>query len=268
MEYAAIVAAVAGLIGGLVSIGKDAEAQALRQRMADQFGPGILPHLDQAVAQHVQSAAPSAANDTGRSAQVDTLRELENEYQSGGMTRGDQAAYDVAGRKVSQRAASDAGNISADLARRGQTGSALGGVMASQSGQDSLEALAGLEAEAASAGRGRAMSALQAKMGGAGALREGDLSVANATDTMNRFNAAGDMAAQMHNLAIPQQNFENTMAQRGAQNNALNGVAAGLDAQGNAIRQTAGGIGNAALSYGQAADWAQDPSNPKNKKAG
>ena len=268
MPYAAIIAAVASLIGQLVSSGKEAEAQVLRQKMADQLGPDILPHLDKAIAEHVDSSMPTAAQDTGRAGQVDALRQLDEEYQSGGMTRGDQGAYDVARRQVNQRASSDSANISSDLARRGQTGSGLGGVLAAQSGQSSLEALAGLDAEAASAGRSRAMQALTAKAGLAGSLRSGDYERSGAIDTMNRFNAAGRTAAQQHNLGIPQQNFENNLSRINGQNAALSGVASGLDAQGLAARQTAAGVGNAALSYGAAADWAQDPENPKNKKKG
>ena len=141
-------------------------------------------------------------------------------------------------------------------------------MLASQSGQDSLEALAGLDAEAASAGRARAMQALQSKAGLASNIRSGDYEKSGAMDTMNRFNAAGRTAAQMYNLGLPQQQFANEMARVNGQNSALSGVAQGLDNQGLAARQTAAGVGNAALSYGQAADWAQDPENPKNKKKG
>lgn len=268
MPYAAIIAAVASLIGQLISSGKEAEAQALRQKMADQLGPDILPHLDKAVAEHVDSSMPTGAADVGRTSQLETLKQLENEYQTGGMSKADQGAYDVAARQVNQRASSDAGNISAQLAQRGQSGTGLGAVLASQSGQDSLEALAGLDAEAASAGRSRAMQALMGKASTSGALRSGDYEKSGAIDTMNRFNAAGLTAAQMYNLGIPQQNFDNNLSRINGQNTALAGVASGIDSQGRSARETAAGVGNAALSYGAAADWAQDPENPKNKKKG
>ena len=91
---------------------------------------------------------------------------------------------------------------------------------------------------------------------------------ATATDLMNRFNASQRQGAEMYNVGLPQQQFDNNMDRLAAQSAARGGQAAGMDRAAAGTRQQAAGIGNAALSYGQAWDWAQDPNNPKNSKSG
>ncbi len=255
----------------LISSGQEAEAQKLRTKLAAEYGPQILPDLDKATAQQSgQSAFESTqANDQGRETQLGVDAELANIYDTGGQTTADEAAYDVARRGVSQRAASQAGDIGIEAARRGQTGSGLGAVLAAQSGQGELEALAGLNANIASDARGRALQALQARGQMAGQMRGQDWSQlsdkANAADLMNRFNASQRQGAEMYNVGIPQQQYENNMGRLAAQSGAINGQANGLDRQAAATRQTGAGLANSTLSYGQAWDWAQDPNNPKNK---
>ena len=241
----------------LLSMGKEAEAQALREKMAAEYGPEILPDLDKGLAE-AQAGAPASRteNREGRDAQLATLAELDNEYQTGGRSAGDEAAYHQAGRKVAQRAGQRAGEISIDAARRGQTNGPLGAVLTSQSGQDELEALSSLDSDIASDGRSRALSALGMKANLASGVRGDDwraLSAsADATDMMNRFNATQRGVTR-------QAAYDNNMRRLGAQGAARSGVAAGLDQQGAGIRQTAGGLSNAALSYGQAWDWGQKP---------
>jgi hypothetical protein len=262
MDYAAIVAAVAGVISALVGIGKDAEAQMLREKMAAEYGDEILPDLDAAVAQEAgKSAFDGATEDTtGRRAQLDALGELDDVYQSGGRTDADQAAYNQAARQVAMRAASRAGGIGIETARRGgnQNMSAL---LSAQSGQDELEALAALDADIAASGRNRAFEALRAKSGLASGIRGDDWrsqeAQLSAIDLANRFNASQRQAAEMYNVGLPQQRFENRMDLISKRNAALEGVAAGAERAGAAARQTGAGIGNAALSYGQAWDWKQ-----------
>lgn len=257
--WEAIIAAAAALIGSLISAGKEAEAQALRERMAAEYGPEILPELDRAVAQEAGAAAPRTENDANRRAQLDTLAELDEVYRTGGRTDADEAAYNQAGRKVAARAGQRAGEAGIDAARRGQAGGPLAGVLAMQGGQDELEALASLDAEIASSGRNRALQALTTKGGMANSIRGDDWRAleaeADATDLMNRFNASQRQAAEMYNVQLPQQRFSNNMQRLAAQNAARSGVAAGLEGQGAAARQTAAGVGNAALSYGQGWDW-------------
>lgn len=269
MEYAAIIAAIAGVIGNLLGSGKDAEAAALREKIAAEYGPEILPQLDKAVA---EQAGPSAfantpENDTARRGQLDVQSELERIYDTGGQTEGDKAAYDLARRGVSQQAASRAGGIGLEAARRGQTAGPLGAVLASQSGQDELNALAGLNAQIASDSRGRALQALMARGQSLGQMRGQDWQSAseraNAMDLMGRFNASQRQATSMYNTGLSQQQFDNNMRRLGAQAAAREGVAQGNERAGAADRQTAAGFGNSALSFGQAWDWQQKKEKDK-----
>jgi hypothetical protein len=259
--WEAIIAAGTALIGALISAGKEGEAQRVREQMAAQYGPEILPDLDRAVAQQAGPAAPRVENDANRREQLATLAELDNVYRTGGRTDADEAAYTQAGRKVAARAGQRAGEQTIETARRGQAGSPLSAAMASQNGQDELEALAQLDAEVASSGRDRALGALTAKGQLASGIRGDDWRALNAeadaTDIANRFNASQRQATEMYNVQLPQQEFQNDMQRRAAQNQARAGVAAGLEGQGAAARQTAAGLGNAALSYGQGWDWGQ-----------
>lgn len=249
-----------------MSMGKEAEAQALREQIAAEYGPEILPDLDKGLAE-AQAGGPASRNENpeGRDAQLAALAQLDDVYQTGGRTDADEAAYRQAGRKVSQRASQRSGEISIDAARRGQTNGPLGAVLASQSGQDELEALASLDAQVASDGRGRALQALGMKAGLASGVRGDDwrsLSAgADATDLMNRFNAS-------QRGGLRQQQFSNNLNRLNSQSNARNGVATGLDQQGQSIRQTAGGLANSALSFGASFEEDEEEDFGEKKKKG
>lgn len=270
MDYGAIIAAVAGVIGALFSASKEEEAQQLRNRMAAEYGDEILPELDRAIAQQAGASAFQGLTEdsTGRRTQLDVMDELQAIYDSGGMTAGDQAAANQASRQVSSRAASRAGGIGLEAARRGGSQN-MAAVLGAQSGQDELEALAGLNADIVASSRQRALQALQARGGMAGQLRGQDWNVASdrasAMDVQNRFNASQRQAAEMYNVGLPQMNFNNLLAIKAARNAARDGVAAGLDRSGEAARDTAAGVGNAAVSYGQSWDWGEDE-DKKGKK--
>lgn len=263
MEYGAIIAAAASAITALIAGGQEQEAQRLREQIAAEYGPQVLPDLEKAVA---QEAGPSAfegltADDTGRQTQLDVDQELANIYDSGGRTQEDEAAFNVARRGVSQRAAQRAGDAAITAAQRGQTAGPMGAVLASQSGQDELEALAGLNAEVAASGRQRALQALMSRGQMAGQMRGQDWQQlserANATDLMNRFNASQRQGVETFNRGLPQQQFDNNMGRLAAQSAAINGQAAGLERQAAGTRQMGAGLANSALSYGQAWDWGQ-----------
>ena len=260
MGYAELIAGAVAAIGALISAGKEAEAQKIREQMAAEYGPDILPDLDAAIAEQAGPAALEGMQEdgTGRQAQVDTLAELDNVYQTGGRTDADEAAYKVAGRHVAQRAGQRAGDIGIEAARRGQTGSGLSAVLQAQGGQDELEALASLDAEVASSGRGRALQALGMKGQLASGVRGDDWRAmsgrADATDLMNRFNASQRQQTTLRNAGLSQQQFDNNMNRLAGQGAARSGVAAGLERQGQNVRETAAGLGNAALSFGSAWD--------------
>lgn len=264
MEYAAIIAAAVAAISALAAAGEDQKAQAIRDGLVAEYGPEILPELERAEAEQAQSSAfeTSQAPADGRETQLDVSEELANIYDTGGQTSADEAAYDVARRGVSQRAASQAGDISIAAAQRGQTGSGLGSVLAMQSGQGELEALSGLNANIASDARGRALQALTARGQMAGQMRGQDWGQvsdrASAIDLMNRFNATQRQQTSMRNADLSQQQFDNNMQRLSAKGAAQNNQALGHERSAAGTRQTGAGLANSAMSYGQAWDDEED----------
>jgi len=263
MEYAAIIAAAISAITALAAAGEDQKAQAIRDGLVAEYGPEILPVLERAEAEQATSEFETAQMPTGgRETQLDVSEELANIYDTGGQTQADEAAYDVARRGVSQRAASQAGDVGIEASRRGQTGSGLGSVLAMQSGQGELEALAGLNADVASQGRQRALQALTARGQMAGQMRGQDWGQvsdrASAMDLMNRFNASQRQQAEMYNVGLSQQQFDNNMSRLAARGAAQNNQALGYERSAAGTRQTGAGLANSTLSYGQAWDDEED----------
>lgn len=264
MEYAQIIAAAASLIGSLFGAGEDAKAQAIRQQMADEYGADILPALDEMIAeQGGPSAFASASEGTdARNIQMDVDSQLRDAYERAGQTPEDQAAYDVARRGVSSRAAQQSQNVAQESARRGQIGGPLAAVLAEQSGQSELDALAGMNAQIASDARGRGLQALGMRAQNASGVRSQDWRAksdrATAADLMSRFNASQRQVAAQYNAQLPQTRYTNNLARLAGRNNALAGVASGHETAGAAARQTGAGLGNAALSYGSAWDDEDD----------
>lgn len=274
MEYAAVIAAVAGVVSSLIGAGKDGEAQALRERLAAEFGPGILPRLDEAVAQEAGRSGHDAIREdpATRQAQVDVLAQLDDVYRTGGQTSADEAAFDAAKRRVAASARGRMADIQMDAARRGQAGGSLGAILATQSGQDELDALASMDSEIATSGRQRALQALLARGGLAGQLRGDDYRLAagraDANDMMNRFNASQRQQAALYNAQLPMQAFDANMRRMLGRAGVTEGVASGMERAGEAARQTGAGIGNAAMDFGAAWDWGQRADTERRKKGG
>lgn len=271
MEYGAIIGAVVGLITSFIAMGENEKAQALRQQIADEYGDDILPELDAAIAQEVgPSAFETMTMPTeGRQSQMEIDQELADIYDTAGQTEADRAAYDVARREVSRTAASNAADAQMVAGRRGMGGGAAA-ALASQGGQDELEALAGLDARIASDARGRGLAALNARAGNAAGMRGGDWNElsgrAGAIDLNNRFNASQRQQTGLVNAGLPQQDFNNRLAMLAGRSGALNGVAGGLDAGADRTRQTGAGLANSAVSFGQAWDWGQDEHDDDSRK--
>lgn len=268
----ALIGAIIGLIGNLIGAGKDAEAQRIREMAAQEFGNDILPHIDKAIAQQVGKSAfeTTAEDSTGRRAELDTLAQLDDAYRTGGSTNADLAAYDAARRKVSKAANSKSANASMVATARGQNNTALGQVLAAQGSQDELEALASLDGDLANGARNRAQQALLAKGQMAGQVRGDDWRALStklsAADVANRFNATQRQQAELINQNLPQQQYNNRLALLQARNAARLGVAQGLEKQGADARQTAGGLGQGAISFGSS--WKDDEDNPHGDSGG
>lgn len=257
MEYAAIISAVVGVLSSLFGAGKDGEAQALREKIAQQFGPDILPHLDKAVAEQLGSTAFEGVREDPslRAAQLRALGQLEDVYANEGMTSADTAALNRAQDVAAGQAGSQYASLSQSLAARGMSpGGGLGVALASQVGQDATNSSARLAGDAQIAARQRALQALESGANLAGNVRSADYRLssdkARAQDSINAFNTSARERANYFNLDAPQRNFDNIMAQRTAQANAANGVAAGYERGAQNIRSDGAAWGNSILTLG------------------
>ena len=260
MEYAAIISGVVSLIGMFVSSGQTEQAKSLYQQALDAYGPDILPHLQKALPPQVRSAL-EGTDSPFRQTQGQVIGDLQNEYQTGGNTTADQAAMQLAYNNTGAKSASDYQSVAQMMARRGGNNSGLEAALYSQSGQDAANSIGQQSMTAQVAARQRALQALEAAGTQAGTARGQDYDRAAALDRVNLFNAQLQNQAQMYNLQIPQQEFDNRMAMLGARTNASGALANQYQQQAGATNQMAGGIANSVLTYGAAAD-------KKNKNGG
>lgn len=257
MEYAAIAAAIVGVISSLIGGGQEAEAAKLRQQMLDKFGPELLPHLERAEAEQLGRTELGGIkeDDSLRAQQIRAARQLEDVYQNDGLTDADKAALNRAQDVAGGQAASQYAGLQQSLAARGQapTG-ALGVALASQVGQNATNASAKIAGDAQMQARARALQALEAGAGLAGKVRESDwehnAARASAQDSINAFNMSARERAQYHNLGLSQQEFDNRMSQLVAQGNIANQVAGGYERGAQSTRDTGGGIANSLLTLG------------------
>jgi len=256
MEYAAIAAIAAALIGELFGAGKEAEAQKLREQILAEYGPGLLPHLEQAEAQTLgRTALSGITEDSGlRETQMDVLRELEGIYANEGMTGADTAAMQLANDQVSARASSDYQNLMQDMAARGMGNSGLSTALASGVSQSAANSLGSMARQNQVDARGRALRALESRAGLAGNVRDADYrrlsDVAEAQDRIAMFDAGQRADVQAYNLGLPQQQFDNQMLMLNARANAANGVAAGHERAAAQSRQTGGQAAQGFLTWG------------------
>lgn len=267
MIAAAITAAVA-LIGALISAGQEAQAQAVRQGIADKFGAEALPHLDKAVAQELPASAVDRymAGTQAKSSQADALRQLGDIVHSKGETVDDKAAYLRSEQATSSQEAGSRSALLRTLGARGLGGSGVEAAMLGQGGQQAIDRGAASNLEEASQARARMLSAVGQMGSLSSTVRGQDMDALKAQDAISMFNARARQDAAGANNAQAQQQFENAMGRDSAQANALNGVASGYDRAASATRQTAGGIGQAATTAGAAYDQYGNPIPPAKKK--
>ncbi len=256
MEYAAIAAMFASVIGALIGSGEDAKAQQVRQDALDAYGPELLPHLEKAEAQELEGTAFSQLQEDGslRSRQLQTLAGLENVVKNEGMTEADRAANQLAFNDASGRTESVTRGIENSMAQRGQTGGPADYALKLQAAQGSTNQAANMARANTGDARMRALRALESGGNLAGEVRGQDYrrlsDLAEAQDHSNQFNAGQRGAAQAYNLGIPQQEFDNEMLMNNARANASNGVAAGYERSGAAARETAAGVGQGFITWG------------------
>lgn len=265
MIYAAIIAAAAAVIGALVSSGQDAAAAAERQKIADKYKDLPLPVLDKVVAQKLppDAAARYMKSTQATQAQSDVLGKTMEVVNEKGETADDRAAYlrmrnEAAG--ISNAAES---GVQRGMAQRGLAGSGMSFALRQQGAQAAANAANAAGVQEAADARGRYMKALGMAGDQSGQMRAQELAAMQAQDAINMFNARQQSDADRYNGQLPQQNFDNSMTKLAGESNATNAVAAGYERGAQATRQTAGGIGNAAITAGAAYDQYGNPVEKK-----
>jgi hypothetical protein len=244
-----------GGIGELISAGPR-EQQRLALERAAQLYNIPLPVLERMVAEQLgQSAMEGVSADPQlEAAQYDSLGQLQNIADNGGMTLTERADYESGQRDASQRATSQRQAILNLMGRQGgQTG---GASVAMQLGaaNDQAERAANVGARTSADAQRRAMQAVLERGRSAGALRGqqfGERSQrAQARDVINRYNADARRQAQGYNLGLSQQQFNNQMGLASGRANALTGQANTYGAQADRTRALGANLGT---GIGQAA---------------
>jgi hypothetical protein len=222
--------------------------------LLEQYGPELLPHLEEAEAMQTQRASLGAEDPRMRSAQLDALTQLQDVYAQGGMTEADRAAMSLANDAVSGRANQDAAEAAHAMQQRGLVNSGLGYAMNVAGQQNAATALGQMSRQNQVDARSRALQALSQGANLAGNIRGDDFrwneAQASAQDRINMFNAQQQADTQRYNLGLAQQQFDNQMMLNQARGQAANGVAGGYERGAQATRETGAGVGNALLTYG------------------
>ena len=256
MEYAAIAASAAAVIGQLINMGMQVEAQNLRQRIADQYGPDILPELDRVTAQEVAktSFGDIKEDPSLRDTQMKAIDALMQAYDQGGNTPADIAAMQLANDTVSRNAVGGQMALEQLLAQRGMGTSPAALASRQSTQQDRLATLGGMARQNAVDARQRALQALMGGASLAGDVRNTDYqhaaNQAQAQDALNQFNASARERAANANNNLVLSAYDANMQRLAAQSNAINGVATGYQNLGQQAANMGAGVGQAALTWG------------------
>jgi hypothetical protein len=194
MAAGAGAALIARLIGEAIAAGDSDRAERLKQQAVAEYGPEILPQLEQATAQEVGSTELGAmsVDPSGRNAQVSALERL-GAFADGGFSPEDAAEQrrvtDAAG-GVASRQAAQGEQLAAS---RGLLRSGLSQALGQQAAQAGAQTASDGAVQLAAQRRARQLQALGMMGPQGGALRGADYGEqadrATAQDSINRFNA-------------------------------------------------------------------------------
>lgn len=259
LAVAFAVAAAATAIGAAIAQGELDKANAIRKKVLEQYGDDVMPHLDKAIAEEVGPTALAAIKEDPevRGTQVDVMRKLQEVYQQGGHTQGDEAALQLANMGAQQQSSSDAQSMAQALAARGQRmNPALAAAMAAKSSGDVVNATARNRYQAQADARNRAMQALGMSGSLAGNIRGQDYqqasAAASAQDRINAFNASQRTNAAANNNANAMQMYQAKMGLLNGRADAMRDIAVGHQQGAENARGAAAGVANAAMTTGGA----------------
>lgn len=233
MEYAAAIAAVATVVGQLISMGQEAEARKHVEDALARFGNAALPDLQKAVAEQMAPSEAGAVQSDPqlRAMQMQALGKLQQVSDSGGLTLEDQAALSKIGNRTARHEASGRNAITNNMDARGIGGSGAELALMLGNNQESAQRMSEEGADTAGRAERRALDAMMrgGQMAGDMSGRDFDqrLRTGQARDEINRWNTTARDRANQYNREIPQQQWENQMRQYGAmagQEGALSGM--------------------------------------------
>ncbi len=256
MEYAAIIAAAAAIIGSLIAAGQEAEAQEVRKSVAQKYKDLPLPLLDKVVAQKLPPDAAERYSKTTKASQAqgDVLGKYMEEVNAKGETPEDRAAYLRMQNEAGGIANASQAQVQRNMAQRGLGNSGMSFALQQQGAQAAANRANEAGIQGAADARGRYMQALQGAGGLSTSMRGQEMDAMKAQDAINMFNSRQQSDADMQNNANKQAQFSNSLNRLGGEANALNGVATGMDNSAQGTRSAAAGVGNFAASAGAAYD--------------
>ena len=263
---AAAIAAAAALIGAAIASGDMAKAQAIRADIAKRIGEQKLPVLDKLVAQKLPPESLAAWTKATQASQMqgDVLGKFGEVINEKGETADDRAAYLRMQNQAGGIANSVNGAVDRGMANRGLAGSGMDFALKQQGAQSAVNRANATGIQAAADARGRYMDALGQAGSLSSTIRGQDQTAQAAQDSINMFNARQQSDADRYNANIPQQNFDNEMAKSSLEANARNGVANDYERSAQATRETAGAVGQTAMTAGAAYDQSQRPKYDSN----
>lgn len=249
----------------------DKQLAMLQKQLAD-IANVPLPDLQKAVAEQLgPSNVGSIQRDEGlRAKQLQALAAYEDIANSGGLSMSDKIGIEEANAAADNADRRRRQSILSELAGRGQLDSGAQLVASLSSAQDAANRGRASANDAARSAEQRRLQALDAMAGMSGRMREQDFGEkyrkAQAQDEFLKWNAGSRQQAQMHNLGLPQQQFENQLRKEGAKAGALGGLSNFYDKQQQQIRNDAAAksqaIGAAGKAYGGGgSSWGSGPTS-------
>lgn len=252
MDYGALIQLMIGLGSNAAAGSMTLQQIALQKAQLAKLAGIPLPELDRIIATELPPSHVAALQvDTGlRQNQLENINALKEIATNGGMSLDDRVAQEAAMSRAAGAANRGRAAIAGDLASRGQLNSGAQLQMAMNAEQQNANSARQSGMEAAASAQRRKLDALREIASESGGLRNQDFSeksaAAQAADERERWNASAKEKAQFYNAGLPQQQFNNQMAQVTGQQAGVNNLSATLGNEAQGVRNAYAGYGAAA----------------------
>jgi hypothetical protein len=242
MLIAAGVAAAGGLLGQVLGNSSREQAEAIMQRVRDEFGR-IDPAKVKEVAVEVlgPSALEGLENGEEMGAMNDSLGRMGDAVKSGGMTLQDRAALNDALDEVGQQDRAQRSAITREYEGTGSQG--MLAKLVAQQGSSQRSHRAGTNA--AGDAQRRYWQMVSQRSGLAGDIYNKRAHTAETKDAISRWNATNRQDTQKYNNSLEQQRFDNDMRKQAGKAGMDHAAAARADATADRTQQTWSRVGEA-----------------------